>query len=136
MFTTTDGSGNYQCNVAVSYMDDISILGDTFMRNYLTTFDYKNEQVQLSINVNAPSNVKIGSKPNTQDGDSSDSANVGAIVGIIIAVLITLIVLAYLSYCCIQKEKKRRLTLAYRTKGSFVDDNKSDISEDPPLLTP
>lgn len=50
------------CTVAVSYTSDdggVYILGDTFLRNFVTTFDFQNQEIQLSISPNAPTNVTV-----------------------------------------------------------------------------
>ena len=55
---TFDLEGN--CVIAVSYLSDgsnLCILGDTFLRNFVSTFDYKDYGIRLGINVNAPDGV-------------------------------------------------------------------------------
>ena len=50
---TFDLEGN--CVIAVSYLSDSSnlcILGDTFLRNFVSTFDYKDYGIRLGININ------------------------------------------------------------------------------------
>lgn len=47
----------HACSVAVSYAPnsyDLYILGDTFLRNFVSTYDYKAKKVRLAINANAP----------------------------------------------------------------------------------
>ena len=50
------------CILGVSYLSDSSnlyILGDTFIRNFVVTFDYKQQTMTLARNVNAPQGVGI-----------------------------------------------------------------------------
>ena len=51
--------GNFfqkKCTVAISYTDSsggVMILGDTFLRNFVTTFDYESSKIELTVNINA-----------------------------------------------------------------------------------
>ena len=48
------------CTVAVSYVpqmeafDRLTILGDSFLRQYVTSFNYTDNTVKLGVNVNRP----------------------------------------------------------------------------------
>lgn len=51
-----------QCTVAVSYTDESSgvfILGDTFLRNFITIFDYKTGNIELAQTYNTPPGVTV-----------------------------------------------------------------------------
>ena len=57
-----DNIKKYKCTVAISYNDDkqgLFILGDTFLRNFVSTFNYKDGFVQLGVNVNAEKTTQI-----------------------------------------------------------------------------
>ena len=57
-----NGRQSKMCTVAISYMSDtqgLFILGDTFMRNFVTTFDNDSEEIRLAVNINAPAGTKI-----------------------------------------------------------------------------
>ena len=57
-----DNIKKYKCTVAISYSDDhqgLFILGDTFLRNFVSTFSYKNNTIVLGVNVNAPDGTQI-----------------------------------------------------------------------------
>lgn len=61
----TFGSVTHQCTIMVSYLSDsqgIYILGDTFLRNFYTTFDLKNNQVQIAVSANAYPNTRVFSE--------------------------------------------------------------------------
>jgi hypothetical protein len=52
----------HSCVLMVSFISDsqdIYILGDTFLRNFYTTLDYKNEQVQIAVSAYAPEGTQI-----------------------------------------------------------------------------
>ena len=57
-YTLSNGDlDGHKCAIAVSYGPDsqgIYILGDTFLRNFVSTYDYKKNKVELSVNINAP----------------------------------------------------------------------------------
>lgn len=55
-YTLTESLG-YPCAIAVSHLpdsDNMYILGDTFLRNFVAKFDFKRKSVSLAVNVNAP----------------------------------------------------------------------------------
>jgi len=52
----------HECVIAISWMTDDSglyILGDSFLRNFVSTYDFKNNEVVLMVNPNAPAGVLI-----------------------------------------------------------------------------
>ena len=56
-----DGHVAPKCLVAVSYLSDyegLYILGDTFLRSYVSTFNYTSEQVLLGASATAPTRLK------------------------------------------------------------------------------
>ena len=60
-----DGLLGHACMVAVmssSADNQPYILGDTFMRNFYVSFDYKHTNVLMAISVNAPEGVKVTEK--------------------------------------------------------------------------
>ena len=59
-----DGTINPKCTVAVSYIGDFQgtyILGDTFLRTYIASFNYSDETITLGKNVNAPTKFEPSS---------------------------------------------------------------------------
>ena len=57
-----DNIKKYLCTVAISYNDDkqgIFILGDTFLRSFVSVFDYNDNSMLLGVNSNAPEGTKI-----------------------------------------------------------------------------
>lgn len=61
-FTSSRQFSYKKCTVAISYSDDSSgiyILGDTFLRNFVTTFDYSSNEMRLAINIEAPAGVSV-----------------------------------------------------------------------------
>ena len=56
----------------VSKMDGSCILGDTFMRNFVTSFNYKTGGIKLAINTYAPSGITIGSEPGVSDDEMTE----------------------------------------------------------------
>ena len=52
----------HTCVIAISYVSDsqnMYILGDTFIRNFYTVFDYQTNKVKFGISSNAPPGTKI-----------------------------------------------------------------------------
>ena len=81
----------HKCAVAVSYnadMQGLYILGDTFLRNFVSTFDYKRGKVSLAVNINAP----IGTAAIYHFGTIN-------IVLVILACIIALLLLGFLARC-------------------------------------
>ena len=72
-------------------------MGDTFLRNFVTTFDFKNSEMRLTINKNAPAGVKIEFKMGGW-----------RIFGIIVACLVGVICLVWLVTCCCKKYRKHK----------------------------
>ena len=53
---------SYNCAIAIASNGDSGspyILGDTFMRNFYVTFDFKKNNMEIATSVNAPSGVTI-----------------------------------------------------------------------------
>ena len=89
-----------KCTVAVSYTDSsggVYILGDTFLRNFVTEFDYSSLEMRLTINKYAPDGVKIEYK-------MSGWKIFGIITGCIIGVVLIILVI----YCCVKSCKKKK----------------------------
>lgn len=60
-YTLSNGDlEGHLCSIAIGPIDDAMgmwILGDTVIRNFVTTYDYKNKQILMAINSNASANV-------------------------------------------------------------------------------
>ncbi len=53
---------SHACVIAVSYIADSNnmyILGDIFIRNFYTAFDYQENKVVIAVSANAPSGTAI-----------------------------------------------------------------------------
>ena len=73
------------------------ILGDTFLRNFVTTFDYEKEKMYTQL-----------SSAGAQKGASIYyKMSVWAIICIVLACLICLIAVYQLIVCCLRKKKQR-----------------------------
>ena len=97
---TGDGVNNNKCTVAISYLADSTgmfILGDTFLRNFVTTFDNDHTQMVLAINTNAPEGVSIEFK-----------LSGAQIFGIIVACIAVVACIAAAVYYGIQYRKKQK----------------------------
>ena len=116
--------GNFfqkKCTIAVSYTDSNSgvyILGDTFLRNFVTTFDYKNGKMKLAINVNAPSGIIIEYKMSGWK-----------IFGIIVGCLLAVCLVIWAVVCCCKRRNKSKLSKAYATLGAHERDD-AEISQE------
>ena len=87
------------CTIAVSYLSDTQgmyILGDTFMRNFVTTFDNHNKELRLAVNVNAPAGTSIEFK-----------FSGGQIFGLIMGSLLVVGLIAGAIYMCIKKKREK-----------------------------
>ena len=88
-----------KCTVAVSYTDSsggVYILGDTFLRNFVTEFDYSNGEMRLTINKFAPDGVKVEYKMSGWK-----------IFGIIVACILAVAFLVWIIFCCVRCRKKK-----------------------------
>jgi len=104
----------------VSSTDDsggVYILGDTFLRNFVTTFDFENNQMRLTINKNAPAGVIIEYKMGGWK-----------IFGIIAGSLLSCILVVWIVCCCCKKRKKNRLAMGYATIGGGATHHSEEIS--------
>lgn len=77
------------------------ILGDSFLRNFITTFDYSNNSMELVINPNAPAGVTV-------------EYHMGGwkIAAIVLGSILGLLLIVWLVCCCCKKAKKNRTKLA------------------------
>lgn len=112
-FTSSSQFSFRKCTVAISYSDDSSgiyILGDTFMRNFVTTFDFKNEEMRMAINVEAPAGVKVEYK---MSGWKIFLIIVGCLIGLGLIIWITI--------CLCKRRKSQRLQQGYQTIRASVE---------------
>jgi len=50
------------CIIAVSYLPDsqgLYILGDSFLRNFVSSYDYEHNKIDIGVNINATDGVVI-----------------------------------------------------------------------------
>ena len=94
-----NGMFEAKCLIAVSYMADIEglyILGDTFLRTYVTSFNYTSEVITLGLNSNAPGRLS-----------SSRSWQFWLLIGI---ATVCGLLLIYVIICCIVRKIKQKKT--------------------------
>lgn len=90
------GIGGYNCVIAVSYLADsqgMYILGDTFLRNFYTTFNFGEHAVEFAVSANAPAGVTI-----------ETSMSPWAIAGICLGSLLILALFIAICFCCKRKK--------------------------------
>ena len=92
------------CYVGVSYMDDGTILGDTFMRNFITSFDYKTGVISLAANPAAPSGVQISGQHVRSSSDNG--LNGWIIFGLIMGVIAIFLIAAWLYIRCMIRKNR------------------------------
>ena len=86
-----------KCVVQISHIsenNDLVILGDTFMRNFYTTFNFREETIGMAVNASANyAGIEIGGKLSFS----------------VVLVICTLVLIAILTtlYCAIKHFKKR-----------------------------
>lgn len=93
----------YSCEVMVSAMDGFSILGDTFMRHFVTSFNYRTGEIQLAINTHAPDGVTIGSAPGVSDSSSSQDNGVWIILAAVLGCVILAALVVWLVLCLVKR---------------------------------
>ena len=109
-YTLSNGDlDGFKCAIAISAMDDsqgLYILGDTFLRNFVSTYDYKKKAVRLAVNINAP----VG----TQAIHHISTVNILFVVaGAIIAFI--------LLYCCCKSACKKKKGQSKVDKDRLTD---------------
>ena len=114
---------NGGCIIAVSYFSDnnkLYILGDTFLRNFVSTYDYQGKKMTLGININAPEGVKISKKLSPWQW-----------TGIIAGVALGIVLIALLVWCIYKKCKKDKKKQAYQTidNDGMIGENGNNISQ-------
>lgn len=82
------------------------ILGDTFLRNFVTSYDYKNRKIKMAINTHAPAGVLAVNNP-------TDLNSMYLIGGVAAAII--------LAYCCCRKKED---------KSKFIQTNKTVLSSE------
>ena len=93
-------------------------MGDTFLRNFVSTYDYKNGKVILGINVNAPDGVSITKKLSPLQ-----------ITGIVAASILALALIALMIWCCCKKCKKNKTNQEYEQVETRYGDNGTPLTE-------
>lgn len=99
-YTLSNGDlDGHACSVAVSYSADsqgLYILGDTFLRNFVSTYDFKKKTVRLAVNKNAPVGTAAIAHFSTMN---MIYVIAGSVVGLLILICIC-------KKCCGKKKKK------------------------------
>lgn len=112
-YTLSNGDlDGHACSIAVSYSADsqgLYILGDTFLRNFVSTYDYKKKAVRLAVSSYAPPGTSAVAHDNPME-----------IIFIAVGALIGLIVLFCICKNCCFKKKKN--------KSSVDKDRLTDLS--------
>ena len=110
-YTASDGDLGFACMVFVSPRYDASTisLGNMFMRNFVTSYDYSAGQVKLGLNVNAPDGAAINT-PDPSHGKGHHHARLGLIIAI--CVLIVAAIIVGIWYCIDRRRQKTQETKA------------------------
>jgi len=99
-YTLSNGDlQGHLCSVAVSYSPDslgLYILGDVFLRQFVSTYDYKNKKIKFAINTNALTGVSAVAGSTIVTTENILFVAGGAIV------------LFLLLYCCCKKSDKKK----------------------------
>lgn len=94
-YTISDGLlGGHACSVAISYSDDamgLYILGDSFLRSFVSSYDYDNKKIRFAQNKNA--------YPGTLMVHNPTELNMLLIIGLALGAIL-------LMYCCCKKKKE------------------------------
>lgn len=113
---------NYKCLVAIANGGSSSspyVLGDSFIRNFYTTFDYKKKTISFAKSSNAPAGVSVGRDFTTW-----------AIVGISAACVVGVSIIYAITKKCLRLCKKNPTTTAYGSKsGVTIGRSKGDVAE-------
>ena len=93
-YTESDGDLGYKCMVFVSPRWDTTTisLGNMFMRNFVTSYDYSAGEVKLGLNVNAPDGAAINRPTQPDSGKHSHGARVGLAIAIVLLIVAAIIV--------------------------------------------
>lgn len=111
-----------KCTVAISWTSDsggVYILGDTFLRNFVTTFDFANGEMRLAINKNAPAGVSIDYK---MGGWKIFGIIVGGLVGLAL-------IIVFLVYCICKCKKNKAKAKGYSVIQANADKEEVICSE-------
>lgn len=119
-----DGLLGYSCVLAIS--DSGSnvqpyVLGDTFMRNFYVTFDFKGKQVDFAVSSNAPSGVSLYYKLSGWE-----------IFGIVAGCIAFVVVVGLIVRCIIKKRNSRAVQIGgsstniYKQKSLTLDGEDSN----------
>jgi hypothetical protein len=96
-YTLSNGDlDGHSCAIAVSYDSDSSgmyILGDTFLRNFVSSYNYKKKTLGLAVNAHAPAGTAA-------------IAHMGGFT--IVWIIIACIVFAFLLFKCFKAYKRRQ----------------------------
>ena len=106
---------DYECFVAISSSGSNQqpyILGDTFIRNFYSSFDYKHKKVSLAVSANAPAGVSV-------ERDFTTLVTVCIILSVVLGVLVLWICAK--AYLRRRKERKARLGGSVDGPSSFYE---------------
>lgn len=82
-------------------IEGIAILGDTFMRNYYSTFDYEANTVSLAVS----SENNYGQSLVLVTNNDDDGLTTGVIIGIAVGGFVLLVLIVVIICCCAKKMK-------------------------------
>ena len=117
---TEDGQKTPPCTVAVSWLPDdygLSLLGDSFLRKYVASFDYAAKTVTIGKSVDAPR------KPTTL---SDLGGYLKPIIIICVLILIIIVAVVITCVCCKVKGRDRNAHIAtahYQTQAANAEAN-------------
>ena len=108
------------CIIGVSYVSDsanLYILGDTFIRNFVVTFDYGEQSMKLTRNVNAPEGVSI-----------SWQLSPLQIFAIVFGCVVVVGLVIWLVLCLLRRRKAKKM-VSYQGQGYMIGDNGTALAQ-------
>ena len=108
-YSESNSDLGYKCMIFVSHREDTSTihLGNIFMQNFVTSYDYSEGKVKLGLNYHAPSGTAInGTDPEEEKGHS----HAGLLIAVCVIVLAAII--GVILYCYNKRTKRAQASKA------------------------
>ena len=96
---------------------NLYILGDTFIRNFVVTFDYGEQSMKLTRNVNAPEGVSI-----------SWQLSPLQIFAIVFGCVVVVGLVIWLVLCLLRRRKAKKM-VSYQGQGYMIGDNGTALAQ-------
>jgi len=124
-YTISNAWEGSACVVAVSYTsnNDVYVLGDTFLRNFVSVFDYKHNTISFAVSATAPAGTSATLYIGTLN-----------IVWVCLAGLVVLyLVWRIYDHCKMKKKQKQEAQLKAQLEEQGVDDKKLVETTEQPI---